>query len=150
MTRQGLALRAPDPEVPVPAPPLPPLPPRPPRRPAEPVPPPPGGLIARRIRIVQEVVAAHYGLNARALASRTKIGKYTLPRQVAMAVTRRVVGRSWEEIGAAFGGRAHSTVLRSVERVEARQRMGLSVADDLTRLEAEARAAILSAERHHG
>lgn len=109
----------------------------PPRRP---------GLIERRIQIVQEVVAAHYGLNARALASLCKVGRYTWPRQVAMALARRVVGRSWEEIGAAFAGRSHSTVLRSAEKVEGRCRSFPYLAAQVGGLEVAARAAIVAAE----
>ena len=109
----------------------------PPRRP---------GLIERRILIVQQVVAAHYGLNAQALASMCKVGRYTWPRQVAMALARRVVGRSWEEVGAAFAGRSHSTVLRGAEKVEGRCRSFPDLAGEVSGLEGAARAAIAAAE----
>lgn len=144
--RLGLAptrMRRPDPVVPAPVPPIaPPPPPPPPRPPADPE----DSLVHRRIRAVREVVAIHFGVNPVALGSMCKLGRLTWPRQVAMAITRRVTARTWEEIGEAFAGRSHSTVMRSAEKVEAQAAADPRIAADLAMLETKARAAI---QRRH-
>ena len=43
----------------------------------------------------------------------------TIPRQIAMYLMRELLGMQLVEIGAAFGGRDHSTVIHSLERVAA-------------------------------
>ena len=50
-------------------------------------------------------------------SARTKT--LTIPRQVAMFLAREVLGMQLVEIGLAFGGRDHSTVIHSLERAEA-------------------------------
>jgi chromosomal replication initiator protein len=41
----------------------------------------------------------------------------TVPRQVAMYLAREILGMQLVEIGQAFGGRDHSTVIHSLDRV---------------------------------
>jgi chromosomal replication initiator protein len=41
-----------------------------------------------------------------------------VPRQVAMFLIRELLGTQLVEIGNAFGGRDHSTVIHSIEKVE--------------------------------
>ena len=46
---------------------------------------------------------------------RTRI--YARPRQLAMGLARELTGDSFPEIGMAFGGRDHSTVMHACEKV---------------------------------
>jgi chromosomal replication initiator protein len=62
-------------------------------------------------------VAAEWGVTVDGLTSKTRTKVLTVPRQVAMFLTREVHGLQLVEIGAAFGGRDHSTVIHSLERV---------------------------------
>jgi chromosomal replication initiator protein len=43
----------------------------------------------------------------------------SVPRLVAMAISRRLTDLSFAQIGRMFGGRCHSTVLRDVRRMDA-------------------------------
>src|SRR5256886_12720657 len=52
------------------------------------------------------------------LKARTKT--LTIPRQVAMYLARNMLAMQLVEIGQAFGGRDHSTVIHSVDKVERR------------------------------
>jgi chromosomal replication initiator protein len=67
----------------------------------------------------QRLVAAEWGITVDGLQSKTRTKTLTIPRQVAMFLAREVLGMQLVEIGLAFGGRDHSTVIHSLERAEA-------------------------------
>ena len=67
---------------------------------------------------VQEVVARRWGVTPEGLCSKGRTKTLTVPRQVAMFLTRHLLGMQLVEIGQAFGGRDHSTVIHSVGKVE--------------------------------
>ena len=66
---------------------------------------------------IQQVVAKEWGVTTEGLKSKTRTKTLTTPRQVAMYLTREMLGMQLIEIGNAFGGRDHSTVIHSLERV---------------------------------
>ncbi len=66
---------------------------------------------------VQEVVARRWGVTPEGLRSKARTKSLTIPRQVAMYLARELLGMQLVEIGQAFGGRDHSTVIHSVEKV---------------------------------
>src|SRR5690606_17799397 len=66
---------------------------------------------------IQDVVARDWGVTADGLKSKTRTKALTTPRQVAMYLARELLSLQLVEIGAAFGGRDHSTVIHSLERV---------------------------------
>ncbi|MHB1224562.1 MAG: chromosomal replication initiator protein DnaA [Gemmatimonadaceae bacterium] len=76
----------------------------------------PGGLTVASIQLV---VAREWGVTPDGLKSKTRTKTLTVPRQVAMHLCRELLGVQLVEIGAAFGGRDHSTVIHSLERVSA-------------------------------
>src|SRR5229473_3396230 len=67
---------------------------------------------------VQEVVARRWGVTPEGLRSKARTKTLTVPRQVAMYLARHMLGMQLVEIGQAFGGRDHSTVIHSVDKVE--------------------------------
>ena len=67
---------------------------------------------------VQEVVARRWGVTPEGLRSKARTKTLTVPRQVAMFLAREMLGMQLVEIGQAFGGRDHSTVIHSVGKVE--------------------------------
>ena len=66
---------------------------------------------------IQDSVAREWGVTAEGLRSKTRTKTLTVPRQVAMYLMRELLGMQLVEIGTAFGGRDHSTVIHSLERV---------------------------------
>ena len=68
---------------------------------------------------IQQAVAAEWGVSLEALVSKSRLKAYTVPRQVAMYLIRKILHNSLVHIGEAFGNRDHSTVIHSLERVEA-------------------------------
>ena len=76
------------------------------------------GPVAPSIDRVQEVVARRWGVTPEGLRSKARTKTLTIPRQVAMYLARNMLGMQLVEIGQAFGGRDHSTVIHSVDKVE--------------------------------
>jgi chromosomal replication initiator protein len=71
---------------------------------------------------IQRTVAREWGVSPEGLRSKTRTKALTVPRQVAMYFMRELLGMQLVEIGNIFGGRDHSTVIHSLERVAAHMR----------------------------
>ena len=67
---------------------------------------------------VQEVVARRWGVTPEGLRSKARIKTLTVPRQIAMYLARELLQMQLVEIGQSFGGRDHSTVIHSVDKVQ--------------------------------
>lgn len=75
------------------------------------------GAAGLNIGTIQQVVSTEWGVTPEGLKSKTRTKTLTTPRQVAMYLARDLLGMQLVEIGQAFGGRDHSTVIHSIERV---------------------------------
>jgi chromosomal replication initiator protein len=73
---------------------------------------------ALSVASIQQAVAREWGVTADGLCSKSRTKHLTVPRQVAMYLIRELLGLQLVEIGNAFGGRDHSTVIHSLEKVE--------------------------------
>ncbi len=69
--------------------------------------------------LVMQTVTDYYGLSLEDLTGPTRRREITVPRQIAMYLTREMTGMSLPQIGMVFGGRDHTTVLHSCKTVEA-------------------------------
>ncbi|KAA6187250.1 chromosomal replication initiator protein DnaA [Thiohalocapsa marina] len=69
------------------------------------------------IENIQKVVANHYKLRVADLVSAKRTRSIARPRQMAMALAKELTKHSLPEIGAAFGGRDHSTVIHATRKV---------------------------------
>ena len=67
---------------------------------------------------IREAVAREWGVTVDGLVSKKRTKELTVPRQVAMYLIRETLDASLVEIGRVFGGRDHSTVIHSVNKVE--------------------------------
>jgi chromosomal replication initiator protein len=75
------------------------------------------GKPALSVSSIQQIVAEEWGVTLEGLKSKTRTKTLTLPRQIAMFLTRELLGTQLMEIGNAFGGRDHSTVIHSIEKI---------------------------------
>jgi chromosomal replication initiator protein len=69
---------------------------------------------------IQQAVAAHYGLSVQELISPNRAARIAWPRQVAIHLCKTLTETSLQELGQAFGGRDHTTVLHACRRVAER------------------------------
>ena len=66
---------------------------------------------------IQKTVADYYRIKLAELLSKKRTRNLTRPRQLAMALTREITSLSLPEIGNAFGGKDHSTVIHACKAV---------------------------------
>jgi Bacterial dnaA protein helix-turn-helix len=84
-----------------------------------------------------EMVSEHFYLREMRdpeLTVRTNRCAYVFPRQLAMYIARQLTGASLEEIGREFGGRHYSTVLCSINKIEAMRRSDDALNCTITRM----------------
>ncbi|MEJ2534242.1 MAG: chromosomal replication initiator protein DnaA [Gammaproteobacteria bacterium] len=70
------------------------------------------------IENIQKTVCEYYKLRAADLLSRRRTRTIARPRQMAMALSKELTEHSLPEIGEAFGGRDHTTVLHACRKIE--------------------------------
>ena len=71
------------------------------------------------IENIQKTVAEYYKIRVADLLSKRRSRSITRPRQMAMALAKELTSHSLPEIGDAFGGRDHTTVLHGCRKVQA-------------------------------
>lgn len=70
------------------------------------------------IENIQKTVAEYYKIRVSDLHSKSRSRSITRPRQIAMSLAKHLTNHSLPEIGDAFGGRDHTTVLHACRKVE--------------------------------
>jgi chromosomal replication initiator protein len=88
---------------------------------------------------IQRLVARHFNVTEESIRGKRRTDVIAFPRQVGMYIARAVTDLSFQEIGAKFGGRDHSTVLHACHKIE-----GLMTTDKELRVVVEDLMASLS------
>lgn len=83
---------------------------------------------------VVRAVAERYELTPGQLKEKTNAWKISFPRQIAMYLIKELTHASLPEIGRAFGGKHHTTVLHSVQKIEKQRHKDKELSDLLTSL----------------
>jgi chromosomal replication initiator protein len=69
------------------------------------------------IPMIQRVVSDHYKISIDDLKARSNMRHVLVPRQVAMYLCKKLTTKSYPEIARNFGGKHHTTVIHSVEKI---------------------------------
>ena len=79
---------------------------------------------ARRVTIdsIQKIVAEHFGLKMQELKAKNNSRPIVVPRQIAMYLAKQLTEASLPEIGRQFGGKHHTTVMHSIEKIDSQRR----------------------------
>jgi chromosomal replication initiator protein len=83
---------------------------------------------------IQKTVAEYFKIRVADLLSKRRSRSIARPRQIAMALAKELTRHSLPEIGDAFGGRDHTTVLHACRRVKALRETESRVAEDYNNL----------------
>jgi chromosomal replication initiator protein len=70
------------------------------------------------IEQIQKAVAAAYKISVEQLVAKNNSRQFAFPRQIAMYLCKRLTKHSFPEIGRAFGGKHHTTVIHSFEKIQ--------------------------------
>lgn len=91
---------------------------------------------AKQINIenIQKVVAEYYRIPLRELIGKKRNRSYARPRQVAMTLSRELTSHSYPEIGHAFDGRDHSTVIHACNLIEDLKKSDPNMGEDYNNL----------------
>ena len=71
-----------------------------------------------KIDQVQQLVANNYNITVENLKSKKRMANIAVPRQIAMYICRTVLEESLPKIGIEFGGKDHTTVMHSVDKIK--------------------------------
>lgn len=69
------------------------------------------------IQKIQKIVADYYGITIDDLKGKKRVAKVSLPRHIAIYLCRNMTDESFPRIGMEFGGRDHSTVMNSCDKI---------------------------------
>lgn len=71
-----------------------------------------------KVEQVQQLVANHYNITVEDMKSKRRMVSIAFPRQVAMYICRTELNESFPKIGIEFGGKDHTTVMHSVDKIK--------------------------------
>jgi chromosomal replication initiator protein len=91
------------------------------------------------IDAIQRVVADHYDVRLADMTSRRRPASIAFPRQIAMYLSRTLTKGSLMEIGEAFGGRDHGTVIHACKKIVGQMELDPAVRDAVGVIEASLR-----------
>ena len=74
------------------------------------------------LEMIQKFVADHYNIKLADIKAKNNSKAVVVPRQIAMYLTKTLTGASLPEIGKGFGGKHHSTVIHSIQKVDEQRR----------------------------
>jgi len=80
---------------------------------------------------IQKRVAEHFKIRISDMSSARRSRAVARPRQVAMYLSKQLTSRSLPEIGRAFGGRDHTTVIHAVRKIEELVKGDTAFAEDV-------------------
>jgi chromosomal replication initiator protein len=83
---------------------------------------------------IQKTVAEYFKIRVADLSSKNRRQSITRPRQMAMCLARELTSHSFPEIGDAFGGRDHTTVMNACKRIAELKEADSKVAEDYSNL----------------
>ncbi len=83
---------------------------------------------------IQKIVADYFKVSISDLLSSRRTRSITRPRQMAMALAKQLTRHSLPEIGSAFGGRDHTTVLHACRKVDELRKEDYKISDDFDNL----------------
>ncbi len=86
------------------------------------------------IENIQKITAEYYKIRVADLLSKRRNRSIARPRQVAMAISKELTNHSLPEIGDAFGGRDHTTVLHACRKIKELRKTEQRIEEDFVNL----------------
>ena len=84
---------------------------------------------------IQKLVSDYFKISIEDLKSKKRNADIAFPRQIAMYLCRKHTDESFPKIGMEFGGKDHSTVMHSCEKIEQEIKNNKRLAEEIDKLE---------------
>jgi chromosomal replication initiator protein len=96
------------------------------------------GLISKnKVDKVQQIVANHYKISMEELKGKKRTSNVATARQIAMYICRTYLDESFPKIGIEFGGKDHSTVIHSVDKIKNELKNNIQLEKEIQKLISE-------------
>lgn len=86
------------------------------------------------VRRIQKIVSEYFQISLEDIRSKKRSSNIAFPRQIAMYLCRAMTDESFPRIGIEFGGKDHSTVMHSVEKIETEMKVNKDLANIIEKL----------------
>ena len=86
------------------------------------------------IHRIQKIVSEYFQISVDDIRSKKRSSNISFPRQIAMYLCRTMTSESFPKIGTEFGGKDHSTVMHSVEKIENEIKVNKDLANIIEKL----------------
>jgi len=86
------------------------------------------------IHRIQKIVSEYFQISVEDIRSKKRSSNISFPRQIAMYLCRTMTSESFPKIGTEFGGKDHSTVMHSVEKIENEIKINKDLANIIEKL----------------
>lgn len=83
---------------------------------------------------IQKIVSEYFQITVEDIRSKKRSSNISFPRQIAMYLCRNMTSESFPKIGTEFGGKDHSTVMHSVEKIEQEIKLNSDLAKIIDKL----------------
>ncbi len=83
---------------------------------------------------IQKIVSEYFQISVEDIRSKKRSSNISFPRQIAMYLCRVMTNESFPKIGTEFGGKDHSTVMHSVEKIENEIKVNKDLANIIEKL----------------
>ena len=83
---------------------------------------------------IQKIVSEYFQISVEDIRSKKRSSNISFPRQIAMYLVRVMTNESFPKIGTEFGGKDHSTVMHSVEKIENEIKVNKDLANIIEKL----------------
>ena len=86
------------------------------------------------VQRIQKIVSEYFQISVEDIRSKKRSSNISFPRQIAMYLCRTMTNESFPKIGTDFGGKDHSTVMHSVEKIENEIKVNKDLANIIEKL----------------
>ena len=83
---------------------------------------------------IQKIVSEYFQISVEDIRSKKRSSNISFPRQIAMYLCRTMTSESFPKIGTEFGGKDHTTVMHSVEKIEKEIKVNKDLANIIEKL----------------
>ena len=83
---------------------------------------------------IQKIVSEFFQISVEDLKSKKRSSNIAFPRQIAIYLCRKLTSESFPKIGTEFGGKDHTTIMYSVEKIENERKNNKDLANIIEKL----------------